>query len=88
MEAKHEPSELSVSISSLDVLRLGDVIASDGSTAFFTAEIRHHQQGILYTFFCTFIYTVRATVVWFLEILFSLPGVLAQWTVCFLALMS
>ena len=54
MEAKHEPSELSVSISCLDDLQLGDVIASDGRAAFFTAEIKQHQPGILCTFLCSF----------------------------------
>lgn len=43
VEAKQEPSELSVSISCLDDLQLGDIITSDGCAAFFAAEIRQHQ---------------------------------------------
>jgi len=49
VEAKHEPSELSLSVSCLDDLQLGNVIASDGHAAFFTADIRQHQPGILCT---------------------------------------
>jgi len=49
VESKQEPRELSVSISCLDDLQLGDIITSNGCAAFFAAKIRQHQPGILCT---------------------------------------
>jgi len=49
VESKCSDSEPSVSINSLDDLCLGDVITSDGSGAVFTAKIRQHQPGAVFT---------------------------------------
>ena len=52
VEPKHSHSEQPVSIDSLDDLRLGEVITSDGCGAFFTATISRHHPGTSYSVDC------------------------------------